>query len=117
MLLLLIALQVTAPAATDSIPRGDSIPRITLGEAIRRSARLDPDYVQALGQIENAEWGRRAAMLAFFVPSVDLGLDETKYSQEFLPGCARRPTSCAGGGPSSGTGRRGRARRRRTGRG
>jgi outer membrane protein len=94
MLLLLIALQVTAPAATDSIPRGDSIPRITLGEAIRRSARLDPDYVQALGQIENAEWGRRAAMLAFFVPSVDLGLDETKYSQEFFnPANPANPTS------------------------
>jgi outer membrane protein TolC len=94
MLLLLLALQVTAPGRSDSIPSADSVPRITLGEAIRRSARLDPDYVRALGQIENAEWGRRAAMLAFFVPSVEVGLDETKYSQEFFnPANPANPTS------------------------
>jgi outer membrane protein TolC len=94
MLLLLLALQTVAPAQKDSIPVADSLPRITLGEAIRRSARLDPDYVRALGQIENAEWGRRAAMLAFFVPTLQLGLDETKYSQEFFnPANPANPTS------------------------
>jgi outer membrane protein TolC len=94
MFLLLLALQAT-PAQKDSVPAAvDSVPRISLGEAIRRSARLDPDYVQAVGQIENAEWGRRAAMLAFFVPSLDLGLDETKYSQEFFnPANPSTPTS------------------------
>ncbi|HKH84649.1 MAG TPA: hypothetical protein VKA25_13250, partial [Gemmatimonadales bacterium] len=61
MLLLLLALQST-PA--DSVPAADAIPRITLAEAVRRSARFDPDYVRALGEIDNAEWGRRAAMLA-----------------------------------------------------
>jgi outer membrane protein len=84
MLWLLLALQAATPAPTDSIPAGDTIPRITLAEAIRRSARLDPDYVRALGQIENAEWGRRAAMLAFFVPSIQLGLEQTEYSQGFF---------------------------------
>jgi outer membrane protein len=96
MLLLLMALQATSPGSTgrDSAPVVDSIPRITLGEAIRRSAQLDPDYVRALGQIENAEWGRRAAMLAFFVPSIQFGLDETKYSQEFFnPANPANPTS------------------------
>jgi outer membrane protein len=94
MLLLLLALQVTTSARNDSVPPADSLPRITLGEAIRRSARLDPDYVRALGQIENAEWGRRAAMLAFFVPRVEVGLDETKYSQEFFnPANPANPTS------------------------
>lgn len=84
MLLLLLALQA-AP---------DSIPRISLKEAIQRSAQLDPDYVKALGQIDNAEWGRRAAMLAFFVPSVELGLNETKYSQSFFnPANPANPTS------------------------
>jgi outer membrane protein TolC len=92
MLALLLALQVTA---TDSIPADTSTaPRITLADAIRRSARLDPDYVRALGQIEDAEWGRRAAMLAFFVPSVTLGLDETKYNQNFFnPADPANPTS------------------------
>ncbi len=93
MLLLLLALQAT-PGHQDSIPVTDSLPRITLAEALRRSTRLDPDYVQALGQIENAEWGRRAAMLAFFVPTIDLGIDETKYSQEFFnPANPANPTS------------------------
>ncbi|HEY7614206.1 MAG TPA: TolC family protein [Gemmatimonadales bacterium] len=92
MLPLLLALQVSSvpPAGAAA----DSLPRITLGEALRRSAQTDPDYVQALGQIEDAEWGRRAAMLAFFVPSVELGLDETKYSQAFFnPADPGNPTS------------------------
>ena len=93
MLLLLLALQAT-PLQQDSIPATDSLPRITLAEALRRSTRLDPDYVQALGQIDNAEWGRRAAMLAFFVPTISVGLDETKYSQEFFnPANPANPTS------------------------
>lgn len=94
MLLLLLALQSAAPTRIDSVPSTDSIPRITLGEAIRRSARLDPDYVRALGQIDNAEWGRRAAMLAFFVPSLELGLQQTEYSQSFFnPANPANPTS------------------------
>jgi outer membrane protein TolC len=92
MLLLLLALQAT-PARVDSIPGTDSIPRISLAEAVRRSSRFDPDYVRALGEIDNAEWGRRAAMLAFFIPSVDLGLDQTKYSESFFnPSDPTNPT-------------------------
>lgn len=101
---LVLALQATVPAAAprDSVPpaqvesmrRADTVPRVTLEEAIRRSARLDPDYVQALGDIDNAEWGRRAATLAFFVPSLSLGLDQTKYSTEFFnPADPANPTS------------------------
>jgi outer membrane protein TolC len=94
MLWLLLVLQATPPARTDSVPEADSIPRISLGDAIRRSARLDPDYVKALGQIDNAEWGRRAATLAFFVPSLEVGLDETKYSRGFFnPANPGIPTS------------------------
>ncbi len=93
MLLLLLALQAT-PAGLDSISATDSIPRITLTEAVRLSSRFDPDYVRALGQIDNAEWGRRAAMLAFFIPSLDLGLDQTKYSESFFnPADPTNPTS------------------------
>src|SRR4051812_26776459 len=93
MLLVLLALQ-GSPARADSIPGADSIPRGTLAEAVRLSSRFDPDYVRAVGQIDNAEWGRRAAMLAFFVPSVNLGLDETKYSQSFFnPADPSNPTS------------------------
>ena len=91
MLLLLLALQ-SIPA--DTVPAAGPIPKITLAEALRRSSRFDPDYVRALGQIDNAEWGRRAAMLAFFVPSVDLALDQTRYSQSFFnPADPTNPTS------------------------
>ena len=95
MLLLLLALQSTpAQCRADSVPQIDSVPRITLREAISRSARFDPQYVRALGQIDDAEWGRRAAMLAFFVPSLEFGLDETKYSQDFFnPANPANPTS------------------------
>jgi outer membrane protein len=92
--LLLLALQATGPGRADSVPAADSVPRVTLDEAIRRSARLDPDYVEALGDIDNAEWGRRAAMLAFFVPSVELGLDQTEFSEGFFnPADPTTPTS------------------------
>jgi outer membrane protein TolC len=96
MLFLLIALQATVPAAqADSVPAAaDTIPRITLAEAIRRSTQFDPDYVRALGQMDDAEWGRRAALLAFVLPSVQVGLDETKYSQAFFnPADPTNPTS------------------------
>jgi outer membrane protein TolC len=92
MFLLLLALQATPPRI-DTIPGTDSMPRITLAEAVRRSSRFNPDYVRALGQIDNAEWGRRAAMLAFFIPSVDLGIDQTRYSESFFnPADPANPT-------------------------
>ena len=92
---LLLSLQVvSSQVPLDSIRPADSIPRITLSEALRRSVRLDPDYVRTLGQIDNAEWGRRAAMLAFFVPSLELGLDQTEYSRGFFnPANPADPTS------------------------
>jgi outer membrane protein len=91
MLALLLTLQL---GATDAVPARDTVPQVTLGDALRRSARLDPDYVRALGRIDNAEWGRRAAMLAFVLPSIAVGLDETKYSQAFFnPADPATPTS------------------------
>ena len=53
---LMLLIQTAAPAP-------DSLPRVTLAEAISRATRLDPNYVRALGQVDNAEWGRRAAIL------------------------------------------------------
>lgn len=66
MLALLLALQVV-PARTDSVPR------VTLAEALRRSAQLDPGYVSALGQIDNARWARRNAFAVFILPAVTIG--------------------------------------------
>jgi outer membrane protein TolC len=71
MLALLLALQATAPPA-------DSLPRVTLAEALQRAAHLDPDYVAALGQVDNAVWARRNAFAVFIVPAVTLQADATR---------------------------------------
>ena len=66
MLALLLALQAVSA-------QPDSLPRVTLAEALQRSARLDPFYVAALGQIDNAQWGRRNAFAVFILPAVTIG--------------------------------------------
>jgi outer membrane protein len=76
---LLFALQ----AAAAPVP-GGAPPRVTLDQAINRATRLDPNYVRALGQVDNAEWGRRAALAVFVLPSLSASIDATKYSTEFF---------------------------------
>jgi outer membrane protein TolC len=75
-LLLLLSAGVAAPAG----PRADTLPRMSLTEALRRAARLDPNYVQALGAVNNAAWARRAAMSAMILPSISVGSDYTSFS-------------------------------------
>ena len=79
---LLLALQVSAPA-TPGAPAA-APPRISLAQAIQRATRLDPNYVRAMGQVDNAEWGRRAALAVFVLPSLSASIDATKYSTEFF---------------------------------
>jgi adhesin transport system outer membrane protein len=62
----------------------DSLPQITLAEALQRSTGLNPAYVQALGIVGEAEWGRRNAVLAFITPALDLSNDWSYYSTEFF---------------------------------
>jgi outer membrane protein TolC len=71
-------------AAAGGIPDTVPLPVITLAEALERAVRLNPDYVRAVGQVGDAEWGRRAARLAFFLPAVTANLDYTKYSTRFF---------------------------------
>lgn len=82
MLPLVALLQIAAmaaPAGTAGAAGGavadqvDSVPHITLAEALERAARLDPNYVAALGQVDNAVWARRSAFAVFILPSVTLG--------------------------------------------
>ncbi len=72
-----------SPAA-GVVPDSGSIPMITLAEALERAVRLNPEYVRAVGQVGDAEWGRRAARLAFLLPAVTANLDYTKYSTRFF---------------------------------
>jgi outer membrane protein TolC len=78
-LAMMLAFQATPAPAAD-----DSLPRVTLAQAIERATRLDPDYVRALGQVDNAEWGRRAARLAFVLPSINAGLEASAFSVPFF---------------------------------
>lgn len=84
-LALLLALQASAPPSAAPAPASAGAPpRVTLDQAINRATRLDPNYVRALGQVDNAEWGRRAALAVFVLPSLTASLDATKYSTEFF---------------------------------
>lgn len=82
-------------ATTGGAVRAQEPPSVTLAEALRRATRLDPNYVAALGQLDNAEWGRRAARLAFILPAVNAELDLTKYSAEFFNLGTGQPQSSA----------------------
>jgi len=62
----------------------DSLPVVTLAEALERSVRLDPSYVRALGSVAEADWSRKAARIAFIAPSIGATLDYTKYSKAFF---------------------------------
>jgi outer membrane protein TolC len=62
----------------------DSMPVVTLAEALQRSARLDPNYVVAAGQVNNAEWARRAAFALFIVPAVTVSANKTHYWPPFF---------------------------------
>ncbi len=86
-----------APADARSGPAAprDTLPTVTLAEALRRATRLDPDYVRALGQIDNAEWSRRAARLAFILPAITAEVDATRYSTEFFNVGTGQPQSTA----------------------
>src|SRR5882757_1226908 len=67
MLALLLALQGMAP-----VQPADSLPQVTLVEALQRAAQLDPNYVSALGQVDNAAWARGNAFAVFVLPSVTM---------------------------------------------
>jgi outer membrane protein TolC len=73
MLALLAALQLQVAAVAPATD--DSLPTVTLAEALQRAARLDPNYVAALGQVDNAAWARRNAFAVFVLPAVTVGVN------------------------------------------
>lgn len=58
----------------------DTLPVVTLAEALRQAVQVDPSYVQVVGQLENAEWARRAALLVFVLPTVTTTADYQELS-------------------------------------
>ena len=90
MLALLLALQgAVSPAPNDSLPR------VTLVEALQRAALLDPNYVAALGQVDNAVWARRSAFAVFVLPSITLATTATRNNPPFFNFGTLRPEKYA----------------------
>ncbi len=56
------------------------MPVVTLSEALERAVRVDPGYMAAVGQMEQAEWARRAARLVFFIPSLNASADYSEFT-------------------------------------
>lgn len=66
--------------AAATLVAADSVPRLSLEEALLRAARVDVGYVRALGNLNDAEWGRRLAFTVFILPSVTASTDYVNYS-------------------------------------
>ncbi len=66
------------------IAGGDSIPRITLDEALRRSLQIDPNYVSAVGDIDGAAWQRRSAVSRLILPLLAVQVTSTTFSTEIF---------------------------------
>jgi outer membrane protein TolC len=73
---------ILALLAAFQVSTADSLPRVTLAEALSQGVRLDPDYVQAIGSIGTAEWSRRAALITLVVPSVTASSDYSFFSRD-----------------------------------
>src|SRR5438309_4158760 len=93
MLVLLAVLQLQA-AIVPSLP-DDSLPTVTLAEALRRATGLDPNYVAAVGQVDNARWARRSAFSVFLLPAVGVETDATKNIPQFFNFGTLKPESYA----------------------
>jgi outer membrane protein TolC len=89
MLALLAVLQLQVPTAAPST--ADSLPTVTLAEALRRATGLDPNYVAAIGQVDNAVWARRSAFTVFLVPAVNVETNATKNLPPFFNFGTLRP--------------------------
>jgi cobalt-zinc-cadmium efflux system outer membrane protein len=74
-LLTTVALAATAAAQA---------PVVTLDDARRLSAAVDPSTVAARSQLSTAAWERRAALANLFTPIVSAGASYTSFSEPFF---------------------------------
>ena len=65
-------------------PQSESIPTISLGEAIRRAYDVSPSVVAARGQLGTSHWARRAAVGALITPSVSVGGNANSLSPQIV---------------------------------
>jgi outer membrane protein len=62
----------------------DGAPVVSLAEARRRAASVDPAAVTARGRIETASWQRRAALADVLTPNLTAGGNYTHFSEPFF---------------------------------
>jgi outer membrane protein TolC len=62
----------------------DGAPMVSLAEARRRAASVDPDVVTARGRMETAGWQRRAALADILTPNLTAGVNYTHFSEPFF---------------------------------
>jgi len=84
---LLVAVQTTVSLASVPAPQAsalvrDTIPVVSLAEALESAAQVDPNYVSALRQVGDAAWVRRSAWSAFLLPSVNFQWSLSQFSPE-----------------------------------
>lgn len=75
---MMIALMLIATVISPA--RADTIPVVTLRQALEQAVKLDPNYVQALGSLANAEAARRTALLVFVLPTLSASADYSQLS-------------------------------------
>jgi outer membrane protein len=80
-----LALLLAVPTiATSQEAVGGDLPEVTLAEALRRAASLDPNYVAALNEVGDANWRRVAAYSAFITPAVTFQSTSTTFSSDIF---------------------------------
>ena len=83
-----LATIMAAGIAFPSIAAGqginDGAPVVSLAEARRRAASVDPNAVAARGRLETASWQRRAAVADMIAPNLTAGGNYTHFSEPFF---------------------------------
>ena len=88
--ILQIALLATGLVVTSGPTAGllaqsqDSLPVVTLEDARRMAARVDPAAVAAKSAVGTAAWDRRAARLDLFTPNVNAATNVVHFSEPFF---------------------------------
>jgi outer membrane protein TolC len=73
-----------APASVMAQSTADTVPLVTLSEARRRSASVDPTIVAARGEVGTAHWERRAAYSDLLTPGINAGMSYLRFSDPFF---------------------------------
>jgi outer membrane protein TolC len=73
-----------APGSTLAAQAGDPVPVVTLAEARRRAAGVDPDAVTARAEASAAAWERRAALADMVTPNLNASTSYIRLSEPFF---------------------------------